>query len=175
MAAKKTRMSDVTMEGVQIRIRNFSGKEGRYNAKGQRNFLVLLNDDVAEEMAAQGWHVKYLKPREEDDRPQPFLKVKVNLDNEPKPRIVLVTSRNKTTLTEDDMILLDWADIISSDLIINPYSWDVDGAQGITAYLRSGYFTINENELDLKYADVPENRAEGAQSSVVFRESEVDF
>lgn len=164
------RKDDVIMEGVQIRIRNFSGIEARFNAKGQRNFLVLLDDETALKMLADGWNVKHLKPREEDESPQPFLKVKVNFDSEPKPRLVLVTSHNKTTLGEEDMPLLDWADIISSDLSINPYHWDVEGKQGITAYLSSGYFTINENELDRKYSDVPENRVGSAQSSVVFRE-----
>ena len=160
------RSEDVTMEGVQIRIRNFSGKEGRYNPKGQRNFLVLLNDDVAEKMDNDGWNVKYLKPRDEDERPQPFLKVKVNFDSEPAPRLVLVTTRNKTTLGADDVMLLDWADIISTDLIISPYHWDVEGKQGITAYLRSGYFTIDENELDRKYADVPDAGVDSAQLNV---------
>jgi hypothetical protein len=165
-AAAKRRMDDVTMEGVQIRIRNFTGKEGTYNVKGQRNFLVLLNDDVADAMLEDGWNVKYLKPRDEDERPQPFLKVKVNFDSEPKPRVVLVTTRNKTTLSEEDAYILDWADIVSSDLIINPYQWTRDdGRSGITAYLRAGYFTINENELDLKYADVPENQVDSAQAN----------
>lgn len=147
---------EVTMQGVQIRMRNFAGKEGQYNAKGQRNFLVLLNDDVAEQMLADGWNVKYLKPKEEDDRPQPFLKVKVNFDSEPMPRLMMVTSRGKTRLGPDEVTALDWAEITNVDLVIRPYRWDVQGKQGVTAYLSSGFFTVQEDELDLKYADIPD-------------------
>lgn len=168
--AKQTRLDDVTMQGVQIRIRNFSGKEGQYNVKGQRNFLVLLDDDIAEAMGEDGWNIKYFDPRDDQEKPQAFLKVKVNYNGDPKPRITLVTSRSKTRLEEDDISLLDWADIINVDLIINPYSYEFNGKTGITAYLRSGFFTIQEDELDLKYADVPDS----AQSSVVFRDLDLD-
>jgi len=168
------RKDDVTMEGVQIRIRNFSGKEGQFNNKGERNFLVLLNDDVATQMKADGWNVKYLKPRDDDDQPQPFLKIKVNFNSEPRPRLVLVTSRNKTTLDEEDMPMLDWAVLTNVDLIVNPYHYDFNGKQGITAYLRSGYFTIEEDELEMKYAEVPENKISSTQSSVVFRENPLE-
>lgn len=157
------RRNDVTMEGVQIRFRNFAGKEGQFNAKGQRNFLVLLNDDVAESMAADGWNVKYLPARDEDEAPQPFLKVKVNMESEPQPNIVLVTSRGKTKLGSDDLNILDWSQLTNVDLVISPYHWDVQGKQGVTAYLRSGFFTIYEDALDLKYAEVPDS----AQSAIL--------
>lgn len=165
---------DITMEGVQIRIRNFSGKEGQYNVKGQRNFLVLINDDVAADLDKAGWNVKFLKPKEEGDAPQAFLKVKVNLNGEPKPRFVLVTSRGKTRLDPDEssMTILDWSDIIECDLIINPYHYDFNGNQGITAYLRAGYFKIQEDELDLKYAETPDT--ESAQSTVRFESLDAD-
>jgi hypothetical protein len=169
------RRDDITMEGVEIRLRNFSGKEGRYNNKGDRNFLVLLNDDDAAMLASAGITIKELAARNEDELPKPFVKVKVNFDSEPQPRLVLVTTRNKTTLTVDDMMLLDWAELTNVDLVLSPYRWEVNGKTGISLYLRSGYFTINESELDLKYADLPENRADSAQSSVVFREMEGDF
>jgi hypothetical protein len=55
----------VLMEGVRIIFRNFAGKEGQYNREGDRNFGVILPDDVAQQMLADGWNVKYLKPREE--------------------------------------------------------------------------------------------------------------
>ena len=70
----------VLMEGVKIIFRNFSGKEGQYNREGDRNFAVLLDDGVAETMAADGWNVKWLKPREddEDEKEQPYLAVSLN-------------------------------------------------------------------------------------------------
>lgn len=146
----------VLMEGVRIIFRNFSGKEGQYNREGDRNFAVLLDEKVAEEMAADDWNVKWLKPREdeEDEPPQAYLPVSVNFDKGRPPRVVLITSRGRTNLGADDVELLDWADITNVDLIVRPYAWDVSGKSGIKAYLQSLYVTIEEDELERKYADV---------------------
>lgn len=160
MADDKKWVDNVTIEGARILFRNFSGEEGRYNAKGKRNFNVLLPEEVAKLMIADGWNVKYLMPREEGDEPQARLEVAVSFGKRP-PRIVLITSRGKTNLGEDMVSLLDWADIENVDLIIRPYNWDVNGKQGIKAYVKSLYVTIREDELELKYLDVPDS-AQGA-------------
>jgi hypothetical protein len=142
------------MEGVQIRVRNFAGRKDQYNLSGKRTFLVLLNDDVAQAMAADGWNVKYLQPKEEGDSPQAFLKVTVNMVNEPKPRVVLVTQNGKTRLDESTVDILDHVVLSNVDLIINPYYYDFNGLQGYSAYLKTGFFTMEEDDLEKKYADV---------------------
>lgn len=145
----------VTMEGVRIIFRNFAGREGMYNREGDRNFAVLLDDPIAEEMAKDGWNVKWLKPREGDEEAteQAYLQVSVNFKGRP-PRVVMITSRGRTNLTADEVELLDWADIRNVDLIVRPYEWAVNGKTGIKAYLQSLFITIEEDELELKYADV---------------------
>lgn len=145
----------VLMEDVRIIFRNFQGKEGQYNREGDRNFSVLLDDDVAEAMAKDGWLVKWLKPREgdEDGNQQAYLGVSVNFKGRP-PRVVMVTSRGRTNLTEDEVEVLDWADIITVDLIVRPYHWAVGGKSGVKAYLQSMYVTIQEDDLELKYGDL---------------------
>lgn len=146
----------VIMEGVRIVFRNFSGKEGQYNREGDRNFAVLLDDQTAEEMARDGWNVKWLKPREdaeEGETPQAYLSVSVKFTGRP-PRIVLVTSRGRTNLDEDSVEMLDWADIQNVDLIVRPYEWSVNGKTGIKAYLQSIYVTIEEDALERKYAEM---------------------
>jgi hypothetical protein len=155
------------MEGVRIVRRNFTGLEAQFNPPGQRNFLVLLPDNVAADMEADGWNVKYLQPKEDevDGKPQPFLKVKVNFEVDNPPQLVLVTERGKTKLTKDEMLLLDFAEIINVDLIVSPYNWDVSGKTGVTAYLKKGYFTIQEDALDVKYADVADTAAGTAASA----------
>lgn len=166
MASSKE-VGRVVIEDAPIRFRNFSGKEGQFNRAGDRNFSVLLDQDTAKEMVEDGWNVKQLKPREEGDLPQDYISVKVNFGaGRRPPRIVLITSRGKTTLGEDDVNILDWADISKVDLIIRPYQWEVSGKTGIAAYLYSIFATINEDELDLKYADVPDS---AQNSSVVFQ------
>jgi hypothetical protein len=144
------------MEGVRIIFRNFAGKEGQYNREGDRNFAVLLDDKTAEMMAEDGWNIKVLKPRESDEEdavPQPYLPVAVNFRGRP-PRIVMVTSNNRTTLSEDQVEMLDWVDILNVDLIVRPYEWTVNGKSGIKAYLQSMYITIEEDPLEAKYADL---------------------
>ena len=93
---------NVVMENVRIIFRNFSGKEGQYNREGDRNFAVLLDDKTAEQMAKDGWNVKVLKAREEGDEDQPYLTVAVNFKGRP-PRVVMVTSRGRTNLGEDEV------------------------------------------------------------------------
>lgn len=145
--------NSVVMENVRIIFRNFAGKEGKYNREGDRNFGVLLDDDIAEAMAKDGWNVKWLKARDEDEQEQAYLSVAVNFKGRP-PRVVMITSRGRTPLSEDDIEILDWADISNVDLIVRPYAWAVSGKTGIKAYLKSIFVTINEDALELKYADL---------------------
>lgn len=148
-------LEPVVMEGRRILFRNFSGEEGQFNAAGKRNFNVLLEEDEAQRMIADGWNVKYLRAKEEGDVDQPRLEVAVNFGRRP-PRIVLITSKGKTPLGEAEVNLLDWADIINVDLIVRPYHWEVGDKTGVKAYLNSIYVTIREDELELKYSDMPD-------------------
>ena len=145
---------NVVMEDMRIIFRNFAGKEGMYNREGDRNFSVLLDDQVATAMAKDGWNVKWLKAREEGEAEQAYLQVSVNFKGRP-PSVVMITSRGRTNLTEDDVELLDWADIRVADLIVRPYDWSVNGKSGIKAYLQSIFVTIEEDALQLKYGDIP--------------------
>jgi hypothetical protein len=143
----------VLMEGVRIIFRNFAGKEGQYNREGDRNFAVLLDEETAAAMDADGWNVKVLKPRseEEGEEPQSYLPISVNFKGRP-PRIVVITSRGRSNLDESQVEMLDWADIINVDLIVRPYEWTVNDKSGIKAYLQSLYVTIEEDPLEQKYA-----------------------
>ena len=150
--------NNIVIENARIAFRNFSGKEGRYNPAGQRNFCVLLEQDLAEKLADDGWRVKYLKPREDGDAPQPYLQVRVNYKNIP-PKIILVTRKGKTPLDEDAVGMLDWAEITNVDLIIRPYNYDVRGETGVKAYCKTMYVTIEEDEFEEKYYDTPDSAA----------------
>jgi len=150
----------VMMEGVRIIFRNFAGKEGQYNREGDRNFGVLIDEAVAQELTEDGWNVKWLKPREGDEAaeegeaPQAWLPVAVKFDGPRPPRVAMITSRNRTHLDEDTVETLDWVDITNVDLIVRPYPWTVNGKSGIKAYLQSLYVTIEEDPLEAKYAEM---------------------
>ena len=155
------------IENAKIIFRNFAGKEGMYNSEGDRNFCVLLEEDLAEQLMKDGWNIKTLKAREEDDVPQPYIQVSVkyrgkNGNMVRPPAITMITSKGRTPLSEGECEILDWVDIANVDLIIRSFEWAVNGKTGIKAYLKSIYITIQEDALALKYADVPEISSNGA-------------
>lgn len=139
------------VEDAQLVFRNFSGKEGPYNREGERDFSVFLPDDVAKVMLEDGWNVKALASRDEEEPDRPYVQVSVNFKNRP-PRIVMITSTGRTNINEESVGVLDWADFSNVDLICRGYEWDVNGKQGVKAYLQSMYVTIEEDALARKYA-----------------------
>lgn len=147
---------DVTLLDVRIVFRNFAGGPTKFNpAGGIRSFSAILPEDIAQQMIADGWPVKYLQPREDGEAPQAHLPVKVTPSTRNK--AVLVSSRGRTTLTEHTIAMLDFADIKKVDLIVHASPWDVNGNSGYKPYMSSLFVTINEDELDLKYANVPDS------------------
>lgn len=143
-------MRNLEIENARIIFRNFKGEAGQYNAKGDRNFCVILDKDTAEALCADGWNVKPLRSREEDEEPEYYMQVKVNFNGRP-PKVVKVKRGKCIELDEDSVANLDDADIETCDLIINPYEWNVNGKSGIKAYLKAGYFTVAEDRFESKY------------------------
>jgi hypothetical protein len=174
-ATQGTRPNDgkYQIDEARIMFRNFEGKPGQFNAAGQRNFHVLLPPDAAEALELDGFNVKYLKPREEGDVPQAHLKINVKMDSRQPPKIFIVTSKGRRQLTEDMLQMVDWADFANIDLIFSRYKRDwPDGRTTVTAYLQTFFGTIREDELELRYADVPE--LESAQNTLVFEQIDDD-
>lgn len=144
-----------TLYNVRLLFRNFAGREARYNAEGNRNVSVVLDDETAERMLKAGWNVKFLPARDETDTDTPYIKVKVSYKYS-APRVVLITSRGRNPLTEELVFAADHADIRTADVTLAPSKWSQDGKEGVTAYLQSAYLTLNEDPLDIKYQDLPE-------------------
>ena len=144
------RVGNISIENARILFRNFAGKESKFNAKGKRNFCLLLDNDVAEELKDIGWNVKYLNPKDPEDPPQAYIQVAVAFDNFP-PNIWMITGNKKTKLDEDTVSALDYAEIENIDIIVRPYTWEVNGKGGIKAYVKNMYVTIVENEFEKKY------------------------
>lgn len=148
------REGEVTIENANIYWLNFSGEERKFNPKGTRNFHVDLDSAVAEKMLEDGWNVKYHEPREEGDPAIPHVKVNVEFDKGRPPNIYVITAvtENRTKLHAGTVEMLDSVDIVNVDLIISPYSWEINGKTGIAAYLKTMFVTIDEDELEQKYA-----------------------
>lgn len=137
--------NNITIEDAQIAFRNFSGREDKFNKAGDRNFAILLDEPLAEEMLRAGWNVKHLKARD-DEPPQAYIQVALSFKNRP-PKILILTSKNKTYLSEDEVETLDWVDIHTADVTLNPYEWDVNGKTGVKAYVSTLVFRIVEDYL----------------------------
>jgi len=151
MAAVNTyKVNDrVTIYNAKIMFRNFSGEETQFNPKGNRNFCIFLEDDIAKDLESKGWTIRWLNSRE-NDPPQPMISVKVAFGNSP-PTIVLISEGRKSKITEETVNILDWAELETCDVILSPYTWNVRGQTGVKAYLKSMYATLKVDELAKKY------------------------
>lgn len=152
--SNRKRIKDIAIEDAHIMFRNFSGEEGQFNRKGDRNFCVFLDNDEAERLEVEGWNIKYLTARDEEEEDQAYVQVSASYTNIP-PKIVMISGQGQTLLDESTVGMLDWVDIAYADLIINPYSWEVNGKVGIKAYVKALYVTIEEDEFANKYYDEP--------------------
>lgn len=148
-------MKPVNLENVVIGFRNFEGREGPYNNAGERSFAVFLDRQTAEAMAADGWNVKFPKEnpdRVDPDEPErdPYLPVSVSFRFY-APNVFLISNDEPTRLGEDEVAMLDWAEIRNVDLVLRPYEWKVRNDSGVKAYLKAGYFTIESDAFAKKY------------------------
>lgn len=147
-------LRNLKIEDARILFRNFAGNETRYNREGNRNFCIVIDDiDTAENLKADGWNIKPLAPRDEDEEIKYYIQATVSFKVMP-PKVWMVCGGRKVLLTEDTISLLDSADIMNVDVILRPYFWDIgNGKTGIKAYVKTMYVTIEEDEFASKYAD----------------------
>ncbi len=145
------------IEDARLIFINFSGKEKIYNQAGNRNFAIMLNDELAGELGKDGWNVKLHTPKHDEFEPFPYLPVFIRYDIRP-PHITILTNegRTRTVLDEDTVDMLDTVDIANVDLICNGYEYEVNGKSGVKAYLKTMFVTINEDALERKYANYEE-------------------
>ena len=142
------------IDDAKIIYRNFSGVGSKFNREGDRNFAVVIEDeDVANELSEAGWNIKIKPPRDEDDTPFMYLPVKVKF-NDRGPSVYLKSgAANCVKLDEESIDCLDDIDILSVDLDIRPFDWEVNGKTGRTAYLQSIHVTQEIDRFAARYEE----------------------
>ena len=139
-------------ENCKIIFKNFSGEQSQYNRAGDRNFCVVIDDlEIAAKMKEDGWNVKYLPPLDEGEEETAYLPVTISFAIQP-PTVKMFTSRGSENLDESTISTLDYAQLKTVDLIVNPYNWEVNGKHGVKAYVKSLYVVLEEDALAKKYA-----------------------
>lgn len=125
------------IDDARIIFRNFAGAPSKYNREGDRNFALVIDDqESADKLINDGWNVKVKAPRDEDDMPLMFLPIKIKF-NERGPIVYLESGSSVNKLDEESVGVLDTMDILTVDLDIRAFDWEVNGKLGRTAYLQN--------------------------------------
>ena len=141
------------IDDARIIYRNFAGAGSKYNREGDRNFAVIIPEkEMADALIAEGWNVKIKPPRDEDEDPFMFLPIKVKF-NDRGPNAYLQTGTRMNRLDEEGIACLDDVDIISVDMDVRPYDWEVNGKAGRTAYLQSIKVVQEVDRFAARYAE----------------------
>lgn len=141
------------IDDARIIYRNFSGVGSKYNREGDKNFAVLITDEgIADELVKNGWNVRIKDPREEGESPFMYLPVKIKFSDR-GPNAYLLTGKKLNKLDEETIGILDAIDILSVDLDVRPYDWEVNGKEGRTAYLQSIRVIQDIDRFAAQYAE----------------------
>ena len=139
------------IEDARIIYRNFAGIGSKYNREGDRNFAVIIpNQEIADELIADGWAVKIKPPRDDDDSPFMYLPVKVKFNNR-GPAAYVKSGNSVQRLNKDTIGMLDEIDIQSVDMDLRAYDWEVNGKTGRSAYLQAINVIQNIDRFGAQY------------------------
>ena len=154
------------IEDARIFWTNFSGKPDRYNSAGHRHFCLAIPEDAAEDMKASGWNVKYTKPKNDNYSPEPYIDVNISWAYK-KPSVAFITSRGETIIEEDEIDILDTAEIEKINMALDlSYRTKDDGSTGIKGYVRTMDVTLYEDPVRRRRA---ERTVEEESDEVPFR------
>lgn len=142
----------IEVRNAKITFRNFEGREAKYNNRGSKNFVIVIEDEnVANKLSSEGWNVKPFSTPNDDGKFNYKWPVAVSFSKRP-PKIVKVINNKQFIMDEESIKDLDYAVLDRVDVAINPYHWTKDdGSTGIKAYLKTLYVTIRPEDFEEDY------------------------
>lgn len=143
--------NSIVIENTRIPFSNFSGRPDRYHPDGgKRSVSIVLDPKLAQDMMDRGWNVRVLRPREEGDEPTSYVTANIRFDIRP-PKIFMITANGKKVpLNEATVGELDYADIESVDIALNPYEYQPGK---VSLYVDELYAKLAPDPLGDKYRD----------------------
>ena len=104
---------------------NFSGDPTQVDPRGgKRTFKIALPEEEALRMQEDGWNIKYMPPRDEQDDPLYFTEIVLNMEKRIEPEIYVCTEwdgrKKKSRLHGDDVGQLDGMRFLKADVNIFP-------------------------------------------------------
>lgn len=159
----------ITLRHAEIARKNFRGAERRdkaghvVNSEGNRNFLLIIPDDMVTELIDDGYTVKDFRP-DENGNADSYIQVKVGFQYKP-PTVWLVTAKSdgtkkRTRLTEGTINQIDElapSDIKDIKIVVRPVPGeDRNGNPKITPWLETMYVEIDDMDPfadDYDFAD----------------------
>ena len=146
--------------------RNFSGADTQYS-RGKIFFNVAIEDpQLLNTLLDRGFNVKeYVNKKRPDEEPTHILKIVIKFnDFGPKIQQYVEGSGTPVILDQDDIGMLDKADIIDCVIKIRPYDWTTaKGDKGVAAYLTELAVQIPHNRFDemTERFQNPDDRSDG--------------
>lgn len=130
--------------------RNFRGLDTQYS-RGKIFFNVAIEDPrLVKMLLDRGFNVKdYVNKNRPDEDPMHYLQIKVRFnDFGPMVQQYVEGSGTPVTLDQDDIGVLDNAEIMDCVIKIRPYDYTMpDGSKGVAAYLTELAVQIPQNKF----------------------------
>lgn len=154
-------MNNLIIENAEIIYPNFSGREGRYNREGDRNFSVLIPEvpGLVDKLAAEGWNVKPYYQNNEPTGRSYISGVSINFKYYIPPEIHYVSGGRDIVLTEETLsgriaAQLDGRGAEKVDVSIRPREWErADGSKGIKGYVDEMRIVAKKSLFSSDYVD----------------------
>jgi len=150
-------IEDLEVENAEVKwaFSHFDGRQDTFNDEGDHNFTLIIPEDQARELLAEGWNVRTMEGREEGDPLEYLLKVKISYRFE-APKIYLIKGKRKFRADESDLADIKRSTCEQLDVIVSPSPWVHGRESGITAYVKEMYAKVKESRFSANYADYEE-------------------